>query len=102
MKKIVRWIGFVLIGLARLSIMAAWYSAWSQYRREVEHYRFVWGPEAKAPAFNPYCLANPAEMSLNTASHYILALATGVPGFLCVLLTRPLGGRKGKGIDQQA
>ena len=87
MKKHMRRIGVLLVAMALLAIGAAWYSAWSEYRRGVEHHRFIWGPESKAPAFNLGIAVNPAEMSLNTVSYYILAAAIGIPGLLCILLT---------------
>jgi hypothetical protein len=68
--QVISWICFVLTGFG---ILLAWYYVWVEYRREVNRVRFVWGPDADVPTFNPLDLVNFATMTNYALAGYVLA-----------------------------
>jgi hypothetical protein len=85
--RVLKWTGRGLIAVAVLFVLGAWYDVWSDHRDEAERVRFVFGRDADVPSFNPLDLFNPATMPLGAKSWYILALATAVPGLVCLILS---------------
>jgi len=87
-----RRVGYILLILAVLCVAAAWYGVWSEHRREVQRLRLVWGQDTEVPWFNPLRLVDPRGMPLEAWEGYIFALALGVPGLLCIVVTRRRAG----------
>ncbi len=83
----VRWTGRVLVLVASLCVVAAWIRVWIAHQEDVNRARFAMGPDAKVPAFDPEKLVNPDIMPMYTLDWYVLALATGIPGLICIVMT---------------
>jgi hypothetical protein len=92
--------GKVLLGLAMLCVIANWYVVWSEYRREVERQRFVFGSDAEVLMFNPLDLVNPPTRQEEIWAGYIAALVPGTLGVVCLILARPRPRRSPQGISR--
>ena len=70
--RILLWMSRVLIAIAVAWVFVAWYQVWAEHRKEVERVRFVWGPNADIPSFNPLDLFNFARMKYWRQRHECL------------------------------
>jgi hypothetical protein len=98
MTRITLWLGLLLLTLAVFLVSVGWYGAWRDHRKEVERQRFVWGPNAPIPEFDPAVLFLPGKMSDDTAASYMLAGPFALAGFLSVSFfagAKHIGKRKG-------
>ena len=87
-----QWISRACFAIAILWLLLAWYYVWAEHRREVNRLRFVWGPDAEVPTFNPLDLIKFATMPESAQIGYFL---TGL--FVCIgLLARFLDRRSAR------
>jgi hypothetical protein len=93
MRRVVRIVGFSLIALAVAAVLAACWTEWQRYRKEVEMDRLIWGHDAEVKPFNPLRLVG-VGMHLDAAQWCILTPVFGVPGILVLWLARKRPGGK--------
>lgn len=85
--------GLILLSLGLIAVVVAWVVVWYEYQQNVEMRRFAMRPDAKVPPFDPFQFVNPATMPLNAVECYILAVAVGIPGIVCLALSRRMSNR---------
>ena len=78
-----QWFGRACFIIAGLWILLAWYYVWSEHHREVKRLRYVWGPDADVPTFNPLSLVNFATMTDSTVIGYGFAVLFVCIGLVC-------------------
>ncbi len=82
------WAIRVCFVVAGLWLLLAWSEVWSQYRKEVKRVRYVWGPDADTPIFNPLDLVNITKMTDTALIGYAFAVLFLCMGLVCRYLDR--------------